>query len=201
MAEQASMLHARFAPGVIQVADYIYVFGGGEEQDLARTLCASERYNHKTNTWTSIQPLPAPKRSFNPALHQHNIYILGGWGTSLSFSYDWQADLYTQLPFSLPTDGVQGVTLMDKSEVIFISQGKKYVFYREPFQLKTEIDDTSIAVFPRSCVAPIQCGEYVYLTALYKTEWEFVRYFARYSFEEQEYRLIASYQNMHDQLH
>jgi len=198
--EQAPMLHARFAPGVVQASDCIYVFGGGAEQDFARTLCHSEQYSLQINTWTAIQPLPAPKRCFNPAIYQRSIYLLGGWGTSHSYSYDIPTDQYTQLAFSLPATGMPGPTLIDNSKVLFIAKGKRYVFRREPFQLEAEIDDASITVSPRSSVAPNQCGEYVYFTAVLKTESKFERYFSRYSYRQQEYTLIASYENTHDQL-
>jgi hypothetical protein len=196
--ERASMLYPRFAPGVIQVSSCIYLFGGGKLDNM--TLCQSEMYSLQTDTWTAIQPMPTPKRTFNPALHHSDIYLIGGWGTSCSYVYNIPSDQYTLLPFSLPSIGEQGLTLIRESTLVFLSIGKRYVFRIELFQLETERVDTEITVFPRSCVAPIHHKDYSYATAVFKTEDKFARYFARYSWRNEEYRLIEYFKNEHDPL-
>lgn len=199
--ELTPMLHPRFGPGVIQVSNYIYLFGGGEgTQDNPSTLRESELYDIHNNSWTVLPSMPAGKRCFNPALYRLYIYLVGGIGTSCSYAFNRDSGMYTELAFYLPDTGEQGLTLIHDSNLVFLSKGKKYVFCLEPFQLMASIEDAGITVFPRSCVAPIQHEDYSYVTALFKdTEGKRARYFASYNWRNEEYKLIAYFRNDHDE--
>jgi N-acetylneuraminic acid mutarotase len=57
------------------VNDTIYVFGGEEPSG---TFNNNEKYNPKTNTWTSTQSMPTSRHGLAAAAVDDKIYVIGG---------------------------------------------------------------------------------------------------------------------------
>jgi hypothetical protein len=94
---------------LVNDGDKLYRIGGfnaknaaGEKSDLwsqAGVSC----YDLKTNTWTEMPPLPEPRSSFDAAVLDHKIYVIGGWNMeggkdSVWHKTAWVLDLQAEKP-------------------------------------------------------------------------------------------------------
>jgi N-acetylneuraminic acid mutarotase len=73
------MSQARWGLGVVAVADKIYDIGGLSVDGYVGT---NERYDTTTDTWFTLEPMPAPRIDFGIVAYQKKIYCIGG------YSYD-----------------------------------------------------------------------------------------------------------------
>ncbi|MDR0493198.1 MAG: hypothetical protein LBH74_06150 [Nitrososphaerota archaeon] len=74
-----SMSAPRRGLGVIAVDGKIYAIGGDE-------FGTNERYDPKTDTWTTLTPMPTPRENFAIATYQNKIYCISSvleWPTPI----------------------------------------------------------------------------------------------------------------------
>ena len=72
----ATMSKRRCGVGVAVVNDFLFAIGG---HDGSQYLCSVERYNPKTNQWSStISPMSICRTSFGTAVLDNFIYVVGG---------------------------------------------------------------------------------------------------------------------------
>jgi len=80
---KASMNQARSGMGVIAVEGKIYAIGGHRTFDdfLRPTdfVGTNERYDPKTDTWVTLEPMPTARHNFAIAEYQGKIYCIGGY--------------------------------------------------------------------------------------------------------------------------
>ena len=74
---------------------YLYRVGGlkalnaqGEPDDL-HSVDEFCRFDPKTNSWTSLPPLPAPRSSHDAVVMDGKIYVAGGWNLSGDDDGEW----------------------------------------------------------------------------------------------------------------
>lgn len=84
--------------------DHVYRLGGftavneeGEDHDL-RSQAGVAIYDPASDTWNDLTPLPEPRSSFNAAVLDDRVYVLGGWnmqgeGRGEWHTTGWSADL------------------------------------------------------------------------------------------------------------
>lgn len=65
------MTQARANLGVIAMDGKIYAIGGQTDDDYVGT---NERYDPKTDTWTTLEPMPTPRTNFATVEYQGKIW-------------------------------------------------------------------------------------------------------------------------------
>ncbi|MDR2707601.1 MAG: hypothetical protein LBB87_02480 [Nitrososphaerota archaeon] len=74
------MTQARTGLGVVAVEGKIYAIGGYTDEVYPGNgyTGINERYDPQTDTWTTMMPMPTPRRNFAIAAYQGKIYCIGG---------------------------------------------------------------------------------------------------------------------------
>lgn len=98
-----SMSQARYGLGVVAVEGKIYAIGGATsfntyDGSMGGFVGTNECYDPKTDTWTTLKPMPTPRCCFAIAAYQGKIYCIGGnavgemmwptWGCGVTEVYD-----------------------------------------------------------------------------------------------------------------
>jgi N-acetylneuraminic acid mutarotase len=88
--------------GLAMVADgeKLYRLGGfiaqnaeGEEHDL-HSQAAAARFDSEAKSWQPLPNLPEPRSSFDAAVLDHKIYVIGGWALSGESDSQWHETAY-----------------------------------------------------------------------------------------------------------
>jgi N-acetylneuraminic acid mutarotase len=80
---------------LVSCGDYLYQIGGTGLLDEAnpsgsiRSTSAVNRYDPRTNTWTVMPPLPAPRSAHDAIAFEDKIYVVGGWDHTDDHANDW----------------------------------------------------------------------------------------------------------------
>ncbi|XP_055354128.1 kelch-like protein diablo [Paramacrobiotus metropolitanus] len=74
----APMQLARCGHGAAVLNNHIYVFGGIRSNSSGSSDATIKRYDPPTNTWTYVEPLPAPLAFFASVAYNGHIYTFGG---------------------------------------------------------------------------------------------------------------------------
>ena len=77
------MSHARLNAGIYRFENYVYVFGGHNEEGA---LKESERYSISENKWEPLPDLPEPVDQAVVVFNDDHLYIHGTSGTVFSFN-------------------------------------------------------------------------------------------------------------------
>jgi hypothetical protein len=105
-AEQSSWQELTGGPklqGLALVAhgDRVYRFGGftavneeGQDHDL-RSQAGVAVYDPAENKWEELTPLPEPRSSFDAALLDDRVYVIGGWNLQGESSGDWHTTAWS----------------------------------------------------------------------------------------------------------
>ncbi|MCL1977724.1 MAG: hypothetical protein FWG55_06480 [Candidatus Bathyarchaeota archaeon] len=79
---KAPMTQVRTGLGVVAVEGKIYAIGGYTDEVYTGMnngyTGINERYDPKTDTWTTMMSMPTPRRNFAIAAYQGKIYCIGG---------------------------------------------------------------------------------------------------------------------------
>jgi N-acetylneuraminic acid mutarotase len=74
---KSDMISARKAHSIINQSDYIYVFGGFDDNGIIKDC---EKYDIQNDKWTSIAKMIYSKAYATPLIYNNNIiYIIGGF--------------------------------------------------------------------------------------------------------------------------
>jgi N-acetylneuraminic acid mutarotase len=161
------MNHTRYGFSATVVDGQIYAIGGlyytfgnssiGENPSVqyARFLDTNERYDPKTDTWTTLAPMPTPRGFCAVAAYQGKIYCISGVNYEVGAKAD-VVEVYDPVTNSWNTkasppfgDGIiQALVVDDK---IFVTYSNLWIFMYDPIKdswtEKTLMPCTGFAVF------------------------------------------------------
>lgn len=109
--EGPSLSFKRDEPRVAVIGDYAYLVGGAtsllEEVDgelLVEPSDSLTRFDPQTGTYTELAPLPRPLNHVGAAAYRGDLYVLGGYGRSVTsntskefYRYDPETNRWSQL--------------------------------------------------------------------------------------------------------
>ena len=99
----------------------LFVFGG----DNPENLTASEKLSLTGLLWTSLPDMLFPRRSFNPALYQTDVYLAGGGGSLRAIEvFHIMEEEYDVLPIALPYIDSLTCCLVVDGELIILVRDK-----------------------------------------------------------------------------
>lgn len=85
--KEAAMTCSRRSPGIFQVTDSIFLFGGGfsghGKSYIGEPYRSAECFSMNTGQWTELPSMNAARLSFNPCQHAALLYLCGGGVTSV----------------------------------------------------------------------------------------------------------------------
>jgi Tol biopolymer transport system component/N-acetylneuraminic acid mutarotase len=77
---------------IVATGNYIYAFGGfaysPDHKPKWKSLDQIDRYDIRTNTWTTVAKLLEPRSSNAAILVQNKVYLVGGWNSTPKFNND-----------------------------------------------------------------------------------------------------------------
>lgn len=91
---------ARSFPGVLLDHHLLYLFGGVLVQ--GEITAAAELFDADLQRSIGLPPMLVPRRSFTPCKYQENIYLCGGFSTTLCEKYHISSQIYALIPLILP---------------------------------------------------------------------------------------------------
>lgn len=79
------MRESRSAPGIISIADAIYVFGGSEGNShvAMNPKKSNEQYNASRGKWLSLPDMNCARCCFNPCTSRSRVFLCGGFDVSV----------------------------------------------------------------------------------------------------------------------
>ena len=108
--------------------EVVFVFGGVREGNPhpALKLKAAETLNLSENEWKSLEELPNPRSHFNPCSLFQDIYLAGGGSITVDV-FNQQSLEYRSTPCELPSDYLQGGTLVFMSRGLLVLLCRTYI--------------------------------------------------------------------------
>lgn len=177
---KTSMNQARFGLGVIAVDGKIYGIGGCTSfDDFLRPnnfVGTNERYDPKTDTWTTLKSMPTPRHNFAIAECQGKIYCIGGYIVEGSRWVIYNTvETYDPATDSWSTKADMPFTEADLTACVV--NGKIYVFTTNVgspvYMYNTETDSWTVKTHkPNTTLhyyAPTVVDNKILLTSLYLT--------------------------------
>jgi len=136
------MKQARTQLGVVAVDGKIYAIGGytGRES-LGNVADTNERYDPKTDTWITLEPMPTARGRFAIAAYENTIYCIGGSGGPVYGSFIVENEAFsvnevydiatyswsTKASFPFPSMNMQAHVVDGKIYVILL-RGDLYMY-------------------------------------------------------------------------
>jgi len=128
-------VRAEVAYGELTQGGFLYVIGGRSSAFASAVLNNLERYDHVTNTWTTLAPMPTPRAAAAAAAVDDTIYLIGGRTNGFSVCggglapgalsvverYDMAADSWTTVA-PLPTPR-SDLTAIEHGGKVFVFGG------------------------------------------------------------------------------
>lgn len=106
------MLSVRSFPGVVKVADLLYIFGGEAGGDLVE----SEVYSLGRRPSRALPNMQHPRSMFSPCVYAGDILLPGG--SPVIESFHIHTETYTSLPVSFPFPGLASVSVIVGDELL-----------------------------------------------------------------------------------
>jgi len=136
---KTSMSQPRWNMGIAVVEGNIYAIGGipatpGVYSDNVGT---NERYDPKTDTWTTLKPMPTPREDFTIFAYQNKIYCIGGIirvpdyggmifeGVDVTEVYDIATDSWSTKSSSF---NIGGITKVVNGQIFIVSFNQLYKY-------------------------------------------------------------------------
>jgi N-acetylneuraminic acid mutarotase len=120
---------------LVNDGQYVYRVGGmhalnaaGEKENL-QSVSEVARFDPNTKTWTPLTDLPGPRSSHQAVVHDHTLYVVGGWALAGgSFDSTW-ADTVVSCDLSQPKCEWKSTPVSFKTRAMgaAVHHGKLYV--------------------------------------------------------------------------
>jgi N-acetylneuraminic acid mutarotase len=96
---------------IVASGNYVYAFGGfaysAEHKPKWKSLDQIDRYDIRTNTWTTVAKLIEPRSSNAAILVDDKVYLVGGWNSTPKFNNDADGKFHDSIEvFDLKTETV-----------------------------------------------------------------------------------------------
>ena len=156
------MSQARHSLGVVAVDGKIYAIGGytcfGYALSKDNIVGTNERYDPKTDTWTTMASMPTPRGSFAIVAYEDKIYCIGGTVNTIPNAdllisrmavscniveiYDTVIDSWSTKATPLPVD-LDGINIDKLTGVrACVTDGKIFLFFTN------FVDNKTLYVYP-----------------------------------------------------
>lgn len=97
---------------IVASGNFIYAFGGFAYSEVHKpkwkSLDQIDRYDIRTNTWTTVSKLLEPRSSNAAILIEDKIYLVGGWNSTPKFNNDADGKFHDSIEiFDIKTEKVE----------------------------------------------------------------------------------------------
>ncbi|XP_064115334.1 gigaxonin-like isoform X2 [Macrobrachium nipponense] len=137
------MLHPRIRPSIITMGGYLFVMGGGNQnQEMCNEV---QKYDPQTNSWTLMAPMPYSCFSPKVVAYSGKLYVTGGVGLyeqELQISRFEEFDIYANKWRTLPSvpNPRRGTALVVANNKIYYIGGSPWQEYPDGVQFLRVVD-------------------------------------------------------------